>query len=130
MIKLKTERLPSYALQIFDEMSIVRKDIDAVGIATPNHNACAPSPGGHGPRQTRLRPEALAGPSKKPASFFGRAKETKLPRKMGNQGHSSADGRTAVEYVVERRDWRRARGAYWTNRPLGFWPKGVLARSR
>jgi predicted dehydrogenase len=44
---------------------------------------------------------------------------------MGNQGHSSDDGRTAVEYV-----WSGAIGDVrevhiWTNRPLGFWPQGV-----
>jgi predicted dehydrogenase len=44
---------------------------------------------------------------------------------MGNQGHSSDDGRTAVEYV-----WAGAIGDVrevhiWTNRPLGYWPQGV-----
>src|SRR2546430_9744052 len=44
---------------------------------------------------------------------------------MGNQGHSSDEGRTAVEYV-----WAGAIGDVrevhiWTNRPLGFWPQGV-----
>jgi predicted dehydrogenase len=54
-----------------------------------------------------------------------RAKETKVATQMGNQGHSSDDGRTAVEYV-----WAGAIGDVrevhiWTNRPLGFWPQGV-----
>src|SRR5256884_617298 len=54
-----------------------------------------------------------------------RAKECKVATQMGNQGHSSDDGRTAVEYV-----WSGAIGEVrevhiWTNRPLGFWPQGV-----
>jgi len=54
-----------------------------------------------------------------------RAKETKVATQMGNQGHSSDDGRSAVEYL-----WAGAIGDVrevhiWTNRPLGFWPQGV-----
>src|SRR6266705_2682585 len=54
-----------------------------------------------------------------------RAKEIKVATQMGNQGHSSDDGRTAVEYI-----WAGAIGDVrevhiWTNRPLGYWPQGV-----
>src|SRR5437762_13386202 len=56
-----------------------------------------------------------------------RAEDTKVATQMGNQGHSSDDGRTAVEYL-----WSGASGHVRevhmrTNRPLCFCPQDLPA---
>jgi len=68
-------------------------------------------------------------PSKKARKLSRRASETKVATQMGNQGHSSDDGRTAVEYVWAGRHWRRGE-VHMDQPPLGFWPKGVPVPSR
>jgi len=101
------------------------KNIDAVTVSTPDHThtvagMMAMKLGKH----TRIQ-KPLARTLWEVRQLADTARKTKVATQMGNQGHSSDDGRTAVEYV-----WSGAIGDVrevhiWTNRPLGFWPQGV-----
>src|SRR6267143_1834302 len=109
----------------YREMLEKQKDIEGVLIATPDHMhapiaLAAMELGKHVYVQ-----KPLCWSVEEARKLSHRAKETKVATQMGNQGHSSDEGRTAVEYV-----WAGAIGDVrevhiWTNRPLGFWPQGV-----
>ncbi len=124
MINLKTERLPKAKRYTdYRDMLEHQKDIDAVLVATPDHMhasiaLAAMDLGKHVYVQ-------LCWSVEEARKLSRRASEIKVATQMGNQGHSSNDGRTAVEYV-----WSGAIGDVrevhiWTNRPLGYWPQGV-----
>jgi hypothetical protein len=49
----------------------------------------------------------------------------KIATQMGNQGHSHAESRTAVEYVQQGAIGDVQEVHVWTNRPLGYWPQGL-----
>src|SRR5204862_342950 len=131
MVKLKTEHLPKARRYTdFRDMLEHQTDIDAVVVATPDHMhapiaLAAMELGKHVYVQ-----KPLCWSVEEARKLSRRAKETKVVTQMGNQGHSSDEGRTAVEYV-----WAGAIGDVrevhiWTNRPLGFWPQGVPRRAR
>jgi predicted dehydrogenase len=126
IIKLKIEHLPkAKRYKDYREMLERQKDVDAVVVATADHM--------HAPIALAAMELGKHVYVQKPLTWSidearklaRRAKETKVATQMGNQGHSSNDGRTAVEYI-----WAGAIGDVrevhvWTNRPLGFWPQGV-----
>jgi predicted dehydrogenase len=126
MIRFKNEHIPkAKRYQDFREMLDKQKDIEAVVVATPDHMhapiaLAAMEVGKHVYVQ-----KPLCWSVDEARKLGQKAKDTKLATQMGNQGHSSNDGRTAIEYV-----WAGAIGDVrevhiWTNRPLGFWPQGV-----
>ena len=126
MVKLKTEHVPKARRYTdFRDMLEHQTDIDAIVVATPDHMhapiaLAAMELGKHVYVQ-----KPLCWSVEEARKLSRRAKETKVVTQMGNQGHSSDEGRTAVEYV-----WAGAIGDVrevhiWTNRPLGFWPQGV-----
>src|SRR6202171_1159089 len=126
MIKLKTERLPKATRYTdFREMLDRQKDVDAVVVATPDHMHASIALAAMELGKHVYVQKPLCWSVEEARKLSRRAKETKVATQMGNQGHSSDDGRTAVEYV-----WSGAIGDVrevhiWTNRPLGFWPPGV-----
>jgi predicted dehydrogenase len=102
-----------------------QKDIDAVVVATPDHMHASIALAALDLGKHVYVQKPLCWSVEEARKLSRRAKETKVATQMGNQGHSSDDGRTAVEYI-----WAGAIGDVrevhiWTNRPLGFWPQGV-----
>src|SRR5256885_120630 len=126
ILRLKDVHLPkAKRYQDYREMLEKQKDIDAVVVATPDHMHApiALAAMEHGKHVYVQKP--LCWSVEEARKLSRRAKETKVVTQMGNQGHSSDEGRTAVEYL-----WAGAIGDIrevhiWTNRPLGFWPQGV-----
>ena len=126
MVKLKTEHLArAKRYTDYRDMLEHQKDIDAVMVATPDHMHASIALAAMDLGKHVYVQKPLCWSIEEARKLSRRAKETKVATQMGNQGHSSNDGRTAVEYV-----WAGAIGDVrevhiWTNRPLGFWPQGV-----
>ncbi|HEV1992717.1 MAG TPA: Gfo/Idh/MocA family oxidoreductase [Candidatus Acidoferrum sp.] len=126
MIKLKSTHLPKATRYTdYREMFERQKDIDAVVIATPDHMHATIALAAMELGKHVYVQKPLCWSVEEARKLSRRARETKVATQMGNQGHSSDDGRTAVEYI-----WGGAIGDVrevhiWTNRPLGFWPQGV-----
>ncbi len=115
----KAERFSDYR-----RMLDTRKDIEAVVIATPDHH--------HAVAARMAMERGLHVFVQKPLTYTVResrlltelAKTTPgLVTQMGNQGHSSDDGRRAVELLRGGAIGRVKEVHIWTNRPV--WPQGV-----
>src|SRR3989454_3856169 len=130
MIKLSSVRLPKATRYTdYRQMLERQKDIDAVMVATPDHMHASIALAAMELGKHVYVQKPLCWSVEEARKLSRRAKETKVATQMGNQGHSSDDGRTAVEYV-----WSGAIGEVrevhiWTNRPLGYWPQGVPRRA-
>ncbi len=126
MIKLRSVHLPKATRYTdYRQMLERQKDIDAVMVATPDHMHASIALAAMELGKHVYVQKPLCWSVEEARKLSRRAKETKVATQMGNQGHSSDDGRTAVEYL-----WSGAIGDVrevhiWTNRPLGFWPQGV-----
>jgi predicted dehydrogenase len=126
MIKLKTDHLPrAKRYHDYRDMLEHQKDIDAVVVATPDHMHAPIAMAAMDIGKHVYVQKPLTWSVAEARQLARRAKETKVATQMGNQGHSSDDGRTAVEYL-----WAGAIGEVrevevWTNRPLGYWPQGL-----
>src|SRR5256885_15214434 len=126
ILRLKDVHLPkAKRYQDYREMLEKQKDIDAVLIATADHMHApiALAAMEHGKHVYVQKPLTWCVDEARKLSM--RAKETKVATQMGNQGHASDDGRTAVEYIMAGAIGDGRAGHIWTNRPLGFWPQGV-----
>jgi len=126
MIKLQTDHLPNAKrYQDYREMLERQKDIDAVVVATPDHMHASIALAAMDLGKHVYVQKPLTWSVEEARKLARRAKETKLATQMGNQGHSSNDGRTAVEYVLAGAIGDVREVHVWTNRPLGYWPQGV-----
>ena len=110
----------------FREMLDQSKDIDAVLIATADHNhaviaKAAMQAGKHVYVQKPLTYSVYE------ARTLGRlARENpKLITQMGNQGHSKEGTRSIVEWVQAGILGDVKEVHVWTNRPVGYWPQGI-----
>ncbi len=108
----------------YRKMLDTRKDIEAVLIATPDHH--------HAVAARMAMERGLHVFVQKPLTYTVResraltdiAKKTPgLITQMGNQGHSSDDGRRAVELLRGGAIGKVKEVHVWTNRPV--WPQGV-----
>ena len=126
MQRLKDVHLPKATRYTdFRRMLERQKDIDAVLVATPDHMHATIALAAMELGKHVYVQKPLCWSVEEARKLSRRAAETKVATQMGNQGHSSDEGRTAVEYI-----WAGAIGEVrevhiWTNRPLGFWPQGV-----
>src|SRR6266705_2263176 len=126
MIKLRSVHLPKTTRYTdYRQMLERQKDIDAVMVATPDHMHASIALAAMELGKHVYVQKPLCWSVEEARKLSRRAKETKVATQMGNQGHSSDEGRTAVEYV-----WAGAIGDVrevhiWTNRPLGYWPQGI-----
>jgi predicted dehydrogenase len=125
-IRFKDELLPrAKRYQDYREMFDKQKDIDAVIVATPDHNHAGIALAAMELGKHVYVQKPLTWSVAEARQLAKKAAETKVATQMGNQGHSLDEGRTAVEYV-----WAGAIGDVrevhiWTNRPLGYWPQGI-----
>ena len=110
----------------YREMLEKQKDIDAVVVATPDHNhamiaTAAMSLGKHVYVQKPLAwsVEECRALAKKAAD------NPKLVTQMGNQGHSTDDARLVNEYIQSGTIGDVREVHIWTNRPYAYWPQGI-----
>lgn len=123
-LKAQFDKAPKYT--DFREMLANEKSIDAVVVATPDHNhavvaKAAMDLGKHvyvqkpltwSVHEARLlRETAMTNP--------------KLVTQMGNQGHSSDGARLINEWIQAGVVGPVRQVHVWTNRPLGYWPQGI-----
>src|ERR1700737_557026 len=126
MMKLKSDHLPkAKRYQDYRQMLERQKDIDAVLVATPDHMHASIALAAMDVGKHVYVQKPLAWSVEEARKLARRAKETKLATQMGNQGHSSDDGRTAVEYIQSGAIGDVREVHIWTDRPVGFWPQGV-----
>lgn len=126
MIRLKNEHWPkAKRYQDYREMLDKQKDIDAVVVATPDHMHAPIALAAMDLKKHVYVQKPLTWCVDEAKKLARRATETKVATQMGNQGHSSNDGRTAVEYIQAGAIGDVREVYIWTNRPLGFWPQGV-----
>src|SRR5712672_3824314 len=126
MIQLKTEHVPKAKRhKDYRQMLEQQKDIEAVVVATPDHMHATIALAAMELGKHVYVQKPLTWSVDEARRLARRARETKVATQMGNQGHSSDDGRTAVEYVRAGAIGDVREVHIWTNRPLGFWPQGV-----
>ncbi len=110
------------------EMLEKDKSIDAVMIATPDHN--------HAPIAAAFMRENKHVYLEKPMAktihecrtLAKLAKEFNVVTQMGNQGHATEGTRKTVEWIQSGVIGLVREVELSTNRPMGFWPQGDLKR--
>lgn len=119
----KAERFADYR-RMFD----TRKDIDAVLIATPDHHhaVAAKMAMERGFHVYVQKPLTYTIAEARMLNDLAKSKP-QLITQMGNQGHSSDDGRRAVELIRGGAIGKVSEVQIWTNRPV--WPQGVAKQA-
>ncbi len=111
--------------QDFRRMLEQQKDIEAVVVATPDHLHAPVALAAMDLGKHVYVEKPLCWSVAEARQLARRAAETKVVTQMGNQGHSTDDGRLVVEYLQAGALGAVTEVHVWTNRPLGFWPQGV-----
>ncbi len=109
--------------KLFDEKA---KEIDAVTIATPDHN--------HAPAAARAIVRGIHVYCEKPLTWSVHesrvladlTRKHKVATQMGNQGHANTHNRLIVEFVRSGAIGTVLETHTWTNRPV--WPQGIAKR--
>ena len=126
MQRLKDVHLPKAKRYAdFREMLDKQKDIDAVFVATPDHMHATIALAAMDLKKAVYVQKPLTWSVAEARQLAKRAQETKVATQMGNQGHSTDDARTVIEYIQSGAIGEVREVHIWTNRPLGFWPQGV-----
>src|SRR5262245_66363485 len=95
-----------------------QKDIDAVVVATPDHNHAPIALAAMDVGKHVYVQKPLTWSIAEARALSRRATETKLATQMGNQGHSYDEARTAIEYVWSGAIGEVREGRSWTH-PIG-----------
>ncbi|MEO5772813.1 MAG: Gfo/Idh/MocA family oxidoreductase [Sphingomicrobium sp.] len=108
----------------YRKMFDTQKDIDAVVVATPDHHhaAAAKMAMERGIHVYVQKPLTYSVHEARTLLNLSR-KNPKLVTQMGNQGHSSDDGRRVVELIRGGVIGKVSEVNVWTNRPV--WPQGI-----
>src|SRR5215475_4143285 len=125
MIKLQPQVAKAKRYTDFREMLEKQKDIDAVLVATTDHMHATIASAAMDVGKHVYVQKPLTWCVEEARRLAKCAKETKVATQMGNQGHSTDDTRTIVEYIQAGAIGEVREVHIWTNRPLGFWPQGV-----
>ena len=126
MTRLKDVHLPKLKRYAdYREMLDKQKDIDAVFVATPDHMHATIALAAMDLKKAVYVQKPLTWSVAEARQLSKRAQETKVATQMGNQGHSTDDARTVIEYIQSGAIGDVREVHIWTNRPLGFWPQGV-----
>jgi predicted dehydrogenase len=126
MQRLKDVHLPKAKRYAdYREMLEKQKDIDAVFVATPDHMHATIALAAMDLKKAVYVQKPLTWSVAEARQLSKRAQETKVATQMGNQGHSTDDARTVIEYVQSDAIGDVRELHIWTNRPFGYWPQGV-----
>src|SRR5690606_29937455 len=100
-------------------------DIDAVVVATPDHMHATAALWAMERGKHVFVQKPLTYSVEEARALKRAAEATGVVTQMGNQGHSSDDGRRAVELVRSGVVGPIREVLAWTDRPAGWWPQGV-----
>jgi predicted dehydrogenase len=110
----------------YREMLAQQKDIDAVIVATPDHMHAAIALAAMDLGKHVYVQKPLCWSVEEARLLAKKARDNpKIATQMGNQGHSHAESRMAVEYIQDGAIGEVREVHVWTNRPLGYWPQGL-----
>lgn len=101
------------------------RDIDAVVIATPDHTHAVAALTAMGMGKHVFVQKPLTYSVEEARALKRAAEATGVVTQMGNQGHSSDDGRRAVELVRSGVLGPIREVVAWTDRPAGYWAQGI-----
>jgi predicted dehydrogenase len=109
----------------FREMLEKQKDIDAVFVATPDHNHAVIASAAMDLGKHVYVQKPLTWSVYEARHLAKKAKAKNLITQMGNQGHSTDGARTINEYIAANAIGEVREVHIWTNRPLAYWPQGI-----
>ena len=124
--KLKEQFDKAAKYDDFREMLSKQKDIDAVVVATPDHNHAVVAKAAMDLGKHVYVQKPLTWSVHEARVLGATAKANpKLVTQMGNQGHSSEGARLINEWIQAGVIGPVHEVHIWTNRPLGYWPQPV-----
>jgi len=109
--------------KMFEEMG---KSIDAVFVATPDHNHAAASMMAMKLGKACYTEKPLTWSVSEARALAEMAAEKKVATQMGNQGHANQGNRRIVEWIRDGVIGDIKEVHSWTNRPV--WPQGIPER--
>jgi len=109
--------------KMFDKME---KEIDAVSVATPDHNHACASMMAIKRGKAVYCEKPLTWSVAEARALTEAAREHKVTTQMGNQGHCGAGYRVLVEWIRAGAIGKVLETHSWTNRPI--WPQGLKTR--
>jgi len=109
--------------KMFDEMG---KEIDAVFIATPDHNHAAASMLFINAGKACYTEKPLTWSIQEARTLAEATAKMKVATQMGNHGHANQGNRRIVEWIRDGAIGEVKEVHSWTNRPV--WPQGITQR--